>query len=212
MVQFFFITQEPVFTHEGTRSVLSHLSTSATESKFQRYLFSKQITSARTHWTRPLLQVLLQGCGNKRRSAEHWARPAYAGIWHIPHLFSKLWELPSLACNSSHGAGTLSVGLAWTSGITVLKVSLSSPRILKSLSPTYVFLFPLFSRPREPMERIGIASITSVVVIKQSWLKSTAQKMMCDLLSNYESVFSPVEKTLMRDFILLTKLFIEHLL
>ena len=41
-----------------------------------------------------------------------------------------------------------------------------------------------------------LPTITSVVVIKQSWLKHTQYKNdINDLLLNYESVFSQVEKT-----------------
>ena len=59
-----------------------------------------------------------------------------------------------------------------------------------------------------------LSAITSVIVIKQSWLKHTQYKNDTnDLLLNYESMFSQVEKTTYERFShSFNRCLIEHLL
>lgn len=172
----------------------------------------------RTHWTRPFTpKCLLQGCRKQGgRSAEHWATSCVCWIWHILHLFLKLWELPSLACNSI--SLVLALFLVWSS------LDFRESQFLRTYSPhqcignvVHKHMSSCYSavRPTGLWRRNKeLPMITSVVVIKQSWLKHAQYKNdINDLSSNYESVFSQVEKNHLWEILsFIQQLFIEHLL
>lgn len=113
----FFYHPRTSFHMKNARSVLSHtIFLHQPLNQSSRGICSQNKSPVlRTHWIRPFTpKCLLQGCRKQGgRSAEHWATSCVCWIWHIPHLFSKLWELPSLACNSI--SLVLALFLVWSS-------------------------------------------------------------------------------------------------
>lgn len=198
----FFYHPRTNFHMKSARSVLSHtIFLHQPLNQSSRGICSQNKSPVlRTHWTRPFTpKCLLQGCRKQRgRSAEHWATSCVCWIWHIPHLFLKLWKLPSLACNFI--SLVLALFLVWSS------LDFRESQFLRTYSPhqgignvVHKHMSSCYSavRPTGLRRRNKeLPTITSVVVIKQSWLKHAQYKNdINDLLSNYESVFSQVEKT-----------------